>query len=100
MIGLTKRLRSLGFIADVPKTIEGKNHYYYQAYIKDLSANTSLIVEGFRRRGYSTYRFSFYKTTFIDNGRKINEKVYLENASPLEVLQRVTSYINYMERSS
>lgn len=100
MKSLAKYFKDLGFISDVSRHREGEKHYFYLVYVKDLSKNTSLIVEGYRKKGYSTYRFSFYKATYIDTGRKINEKVYLENASPLQVLQRVKSYIHYIERSS
>ncbi|API94185.1 hypothetical protein BKP57_06670 [Virgibacillus sp. 6R] len=100
MKSIPESFKELGFTVGIPKNREGEKHSFYQAYVKDLSKNTSLIVEGYRRQGYSTYRFSFYKATYIDNGKKINEKVYLENASPLEVLQRVTSFVDYIERSS
>lgn len=100
MKSLANSFKDLGFISDVPRRREGEKHYFHLVYVKDLSKNTSLIIEGYRKKGYSTYRFSFYKATYIDNGKKINEKVYLENASPLQVLQRVTSFINYIERSS
>ena len=100
MFTLTERFKRLGFVVDVPKYKKGERHYFGPVYIKDLSKNTSLIVEGYRKKGYATYRFMFYKSTFIDGGKKIREKVYLENASPLLVLQRVTSFLTYIERSS
>ncbi|MBP2079641.1 hypothetical protein [Oceanobacillus polygoni] len=100
MESLTNRFKDLGFSADIPRNREGEKHYFYLAFVKDLSVNTSLVVEGYRKKGYSTYRFSFYKSTYIENGKKINEKVYLENASPIQVLNKVTSFINYLERSS
>lgn len=100
MKSLEKSFKDLGFFSDVSRYRKGEKHYFNLVYVKDLSENTSLIVEGYRKKGYSTYRFSFYKATYIDKGRKINEKVYLENASPLQVLQRVKSLINYIERSS
>lgn len=96
----TERLKRLGFVADVPETKKGKKHYYYHAYIKDLSNNTSLIVEGYRKKGYSTLRFTFYKATYVKGGDKIRETIYLYNASPLRMMQKVTSFINYLERSN
>lgn len=51
MIGLTERLKSLGFVVDVPVTEKGEYHYFYHAYVKDLSSNTSLIIEGYRKKG-------------------------------------------------
>ncbi|ASF27899.1 hypothetical protein WV34_03555 [Bacillus amyloliquefaciens] len=100
MKSLAECFKDLGFISDIPRYREGEKHYFYRVFVKDLTENTSLIVEGYRKMGYSTYRFSFYKATYVDKGRKINEKVYLENASPFQVLQRVRSFINYIERGS
>ncbi|MEK4300908.1 hypothetical protein MKY30_16220 [Oceanobacillus sp. FSL W8-0428] len=99
MQSLSKRLKNLGFVADLPETVKGKKHYYYQAYIKDLSNNTSLIIEGYRKKGYPTYRFTFYKRTYFKGGGKVSEKIYLNNASPIKMMQKVTSFINYLERS-
>ncbi|MFD1387551.1 hypothetical protein ACFQ4Z_12145 [Oceanobacillus oncorhynchi subsp. oncorhynchi] len=99
MEGLPKRLKRLGFIADLPETVKGKEHYYYQAYVKDLSNNTSLIIEGYRKEGYPTYRFTFYKATYIKGGGKVQEKIYLYNASPIKMMQKVTSFVNHLERS-
>lgn len=96
---LTESFRELGFTIGTPKYKRGERIYFYHIFVKDLSKHTSLIVEGYREQGYSTYRFSFYKATYI-NGEKTREKVYLENASPLKVLQRVTSFVDYIERSS
>lgn len=99
MNGLTKRLKSLGFVADVPITKKGENHYYYHAYIRELSPYTCLIIEGYRKQGYSTLRFNFYKSTYMKGGGKIREKIYLYNASPRRMMQKVNSFINYLERS-
>ncbi|MEK4303706.1 hypothetical protein [Oceanobacillus sp. FSL K6-0251] len=100
MIGLTERLKSLGFVVDVPVTEKGEYHYFYHAYVKDLSSNTSLIIEGYRKKGYPTYRFTFYKATYFGGGVKVREKVYVENASPVQVIRKVTSFISWMERSN
>ncbi len=100
MKSLANSFKDLGFISDVFKRREDERHYFNLVFVKDLSRNTSLIIEGYRMKGYSTYRFDFYKSTYIDGGKKVREKVYLENASPLQVLQRVTSFVNYIERSS
>lgn len=96
---LTQRFKKLGFTTDVAKTRKGEKNYFHRVYIKDLSRNTSLIVEGSLKKGYSTYRFTFYKATFLAGDRKY-EKVYLENASPAKVLRKVTSFLHYIERSS
>lgn len=97
---LTEHFKRLGFNAEVRCTRrKGEKPYYRRAYIKDLSKNTSLIVESSLKKGYSTYRFTFYKTTFLGGGRRY-EKVYLENASPVQVLRKVTQYVKYLERRS
>ena len=97
---LANSFQELGFTLYIPKKREGEKHGFHHAYVRDLSRSTCLIVEGSRKKGYSTYRFSFYKSTYVVNGVKINEQVYLENASPSEVLKKVRSYVNFIERSS
>ncbi|MCC2251778.1 hypothetical protein JUJ52_17665 [Virgibacillus sp. AGTR] len=89
MLTIDQRFKRLGFNVGIS----------YQVFIKDLSKNTSLIVEGTRKTGYSTYRYSFYKVTYVKGGKKIKEKVYSENVSVLRVLRQVTSFLNFIERS-
>ncbi|WP_339229819.1 hypothetical protein NSQ77_06870 [Oceanobacillus sp. FSL K6-2867] len=98
MFSLTERFKRLGFIVGVPELREGRFTKLQQVYVKDLTKHTSLIIEGSQKKGYSTYRYTFYKATYIKDGQKINEKVYVEDASPLEVLRKVTSFLSYIER--
>ena len=98
MITSNERFEKLGFIADVPEMRNGKFTEPYKAYIKDLSPHTSLFVEGYKKKGYSTYRYSFYKVTYIKGGRKINQKVYAENVSLVKVLRQVTSFLHFIEK--
>ncbi|QDI92494.1 hypothetical protein EPH95_15925 [Salicibibacter halophilus] len=83
---ITDRFRELGFQVGVS----------HQVFVKDLSKNTSLIVEGERKQGYVTYRYMFYKVTYYPRGK--DEKVYMENASPRRVLHRVASFIYWLEK--
>ncbi len=82
---LDERFKSLGFCVGIP----------YQVYTLDLSRQTMLIVEGVREKGYSTYRYSFYKRTYLPNGKK-REKVYADNVSASRVLHQVASFLDYL----
>ncbi|GAJ99571.1 hypothetical protein [Geomicrobium sp. JCM 19055] len=89
MLTLDQRFKRLGFNVGIS----------YQVFIKDLSGSTSLVVEGARITGYPTYRYSFYKVTYLPDGAKAREKIYVENESASRVLRRVTSFLDFMERS-
>lgn len=65
-------------------------------YVKELSRLTMLVVEGERKKGYTTYRYTFYKVSYLPNGDRKHEKVYLKDASPRKVLQKVTSFLRYI----
>ncbi len=67
-------------------------------YVKELSRWTMLVVEGERKKGYATYRYTFYKVSYLPNGNRRDEKVYLENASPRLMLQKVTSFLTYINQ--
>ncbi|MCM2675502.1 hypothetical protein [Alkalicoccobacillus plakortidis] len=67
-------------------------------YVKELSKLTMLVVEGERKRGYATYRYTFYKMSYLPNGDRKQEKVYLKDASPKKVLQKVTSFLMYINK--
>lgn len=82
---INQRFKSLGFQVGIAS----------QVFVRDISSRTSLVVEGKREKGYSTYRYAFYKITYYPKGS--HEKVYMENASPKRVLQRVTSFIYFLE---
>ncbi|UJL48145.1 hypothetical protein KFZ58_02390 [Virgibacillus sp. NKC19-16] len=82
---INQRFLGLGFQVGIPS----------QVFIRDISIRTSLVVEGHREKGYSTYRYTFYKITYYPKGS--HEKVYMENASPRRVLQRVASFISFLE---
>ncbi|KKI85326.1 hypothetical protein WZ76_15805 [Shouchella clausii] len=85
---LDERFRALGFCVGIP----------YRVYTLDLSRQTMLIVEGVKMKGYATYRYTFYKRTYLPNGKK-REKVYAENVSASRVLHKVASFLDYIGRS-
>ena len=67
-------------------------------YVKELSRLTMLVVEGERKKGYATYRYTFYKMSYLPNGDKKHEKVYIKDTSPQKVLQKVTSFLMYINK--
>ncbi|MBB6449764.1 16S rRNA G1207 methylase RsmC [Geomicrobium halophilum] len=85
---ITERFADLGFQVGISS----------QVFVKDLSRNTTLVVEGERKKGYATYRYMFYKMVDYPKTQQKYEKVYLENASPSRVLQHVTSFIYWLEK--
>lgn len=58
-----------------------------------------LVVEGARVKGFAEYRYTFYKTKYLSDGRMTSLKVYMENQSIKRVLQRVTSFLLFLERT-
>lgn len=58
-----------------------------------------LVVEGEKVSGYATYRYCFYKRTYLPNGKK-REKVYAENVSASRVLRQVASFLQYVNERS
>ncbi|MDO7284696.1 hypothetical protein Q5W88_16365 [Shouchella clausii] len=50
-------------------------------------------------KGYATYRYTFYKRTYLPNGKK-REKVYAENVSASKVLHKVASFLDYVNERS
>ena len=51
-----------------------------------------LVVEGERIKGFAEYRYTFYKTRYLPDGRMTSLKVYVENQSIKRVLHRVASF--------
>lgn len=59
-----------------------------------------LVVEGERVKGFAEYRYTFYKTRYLPDGRMTSLKVYMENQSIKRVLHRVASfYLSWKERN-
>ena len=87
--GLDHRLFNLGFMVGVPSKV----------YVRQISKEWFLVVEGERIKGYSEYRYSFYKTKFMDDGRMTSTKIFLEKSSVRQVSNKVVNYINYLEKT-
>lgn len=87
--GINERLASLGFQVGIP----------YEAYIFTLSAITTFVLEGRRMKGYSTYRYTFYKVSYyFDDGRMCNVKVYFEDASVIDTVRSVEKIISEIKK--
>ncbi|MEH6872641.1 hypothetical protein [Bacillus safensis] len=87
--GLDHRLSNLGFMVGVPSLV----------YERQLSREWFLIVEGERIKGFSEYRYSFYKTKFMKDGRMTSTKVFIERTSVRQMYNKVLNYINYLEKN-
>ena len=88
MSAVDKRFRSLGFNVGIPSLV----------FVRSLSRDCMLIVEGERVKGFAEYRYTFYKTRYLPDGRMTSLKVYMENQSIRRVLHRVASFLSFLER--
>nr|WP_276561693.1 hypothetical protein [Bacillus licheniformis] len=66
-------------------------------FVRSLGRDCMLVVEGETRKGYSEYRYTFYKTRYLPDGRMTSVKVYMENESIKRVLPRVASFLSFLE---
>ncbi|MCY9089368.1 hypothetical protein J7W01_02740 [Bacillus subtilis] len=82
-------LRRLGFNVGIPSLV----------YVRSLSKDCMLVVEGERVKGFAEYRYTFYKTRYLPDGRMTSLKVYIENQSIKRVLHRVASFLSFLERT-
>lgn len=85
---MDERFRNLGFTVGRSSLV----------YVKELSRLTMLVVEGERKIGYATYRYTFYKMSYLPNGDRKHEKVYIKDASPKAVLRKVTSFLIHINQ--
>ncbi|MGF9604203.1 hypothetical protein ABEW95_20835 [Bacillus subtilis] len=88
MSAVDKRFRSLGFNVGIPSLV----------FVRSLSRDCMLVVEGERVKGFAEYRYTFYKTRYFPDGRMTSLKVYMENQSIRRVLHRVASFLSFLER--
>ncbi|WP_353626086.1 hypothetical protein [Bacillus sp. JCM 19041] len=72
---LDERFKLLGFTVGIGM----------QVYVMDLSRRSMLVVEGVRKSGYSTYRYTFYKMTCLPGGGQRRLKVYEKDVSAKRV---------------
>lgn len=81
-------IQKLGFNVGIPSLV----------FVRSLSRDCMLIVEGERVKGFAEYRYTFYKTRYLPDGRMTSLKVYMENQSIRRVLHRVASFLSFLER--
>ncbi|MED1759587.1 hypothetical protein P4U87_11710 [Bacillus subtilis] len=89
MSAVDKRFKSLGFNVGIPSLV----------FVRSLSRDCMLVVEGERVKGFAEYRYTFYKTRCLPDGRMTSLKVYMENQSIKRVLHRVASLLSFLERT-
>ncbi|USP95510.1 hypothetical protein [Bacillus vallismortis] len=82
-------LRRLGFNVGIPSLV----------YVRSLSRDCMLVVEGERVKGFAEYRYTFYKTRYLPDGRMTSLKVYMENQSIKRVLHRVASFLLFLKKT-
>ncbi|MDA1478038.1 hypothetical protein [Bacillus changyiensis] len=89
MSSVDNQFRRLGFTIGIPSLV----------FVRSLSRDCMIVVEGLRLKGFSEYRYTFYKTRYLPDGRMTSVKVYMENESIRRVLPRVASFLSFLERS-
>lgn len=90
---IESRMRSLGFVAM-------KVQAPYQLFVCDLTPRTMLVVEGTLNREDFKFEYEFYKATYLPGFERASfEKIYLECASPRQMLNHVTTYIQYLDKN-
>ncbi|MBO1000535.1 hypothetical protein IOC57_22680 [Bacillus sp. SD075] len=88
MTAVDREFQRLGFTVGISSLV----------FIRNISRECMLVVEGSRLEGFSEYRYTFYKTKHLPNGRMTSLKVYMENESIRRVLPRVASFLSFLER--
>ncbi|MEX5838746.1 hypothetical protein D070_02595 [Bacillus velezensis] len=89
MSAVDDQFRRLGFNVGIPSLV----------FVRSLSRDCMLVVEGKRVKGFSEYRYTFYKTRYLPDGRMTSVKVYIENQGVKRVLLRVASFLLFLERT-
>jgi len=88
MTAVDREFQRLGFTVGISSLV----------FIRNISRECMLVVEGSRLEGFSEYRYTFYKTKYLPNGRMTSLKVYMENESIRRVLPRVASFLSFLDR--
>ncbi|CUB31524.1 hypothetical protein BN2127_JRS7_03793 [Bacillus subtilis] len=89
MSAVDNHFKRMGFNVGIPSLV----------FVRSLSRDCMLIVEGERVKGFAEYRYTFYKTRYLPDGRMTSLKVYIENQSIKRVLHRVASFLSFLERT-
>ncbi|MDW7614290.1 hypothetical protein SC499_06010 [Peribacillus simplex] len=87
MTAIDREFKQLGFTVGISLKV----------FIRSISRDCMLVVEGSRLKGFSEYRYTFYKTKHLPDGRMTSLKVYMENESIKRVLPRVASFLSFLE---
>ncbi|CBY76121.1 TPA: hypothetical protein ACJUFH_001396 [Listeria monocytogenes] len=88
-ISVNSELKRLGFSV-------GLN---YLAFTKELSRSTMLVVEGSKVKGFSEYRYTFYKVYYEKQKEYAKYlKVYMRNESAFNVIRKVENYLLYLDK--
>ncbi|WP_289730630.1 hypothetical protein [Bacillus velezensis] len=89
MSAVDNHFKRLGFNVGIPSLV----------FVRSLSRDCMLVVEGERVKGFAEYRYTFYKTRYLPDGRMTSLKVYVEDQSIKRVLHRVASFLSFLERT-
>ncbi|MEC3675498.1 hypothetical protein P9176_13845 [Bacillus velezensis] len=87
MSAVDNHFKRLGFNVGIPSLV----------FVRSLSRDCMLVVEGERVKGFAEYRYTFYKTRYLPDGRMTSLKVYVEDQSIKRVLHRVASFLSFLE---
>lgn len=90
MSAVDNHFKRLGFNVGIPSLV----------FVRSLSRDCMLVVEGERVKGFAEYRYTFYKTRYLPDGRMTSLKVYMENQSIKRVLHRVASFLLFLEKTN
>ncbi|SDN50924.1 hypothetical protein SAMN04488137_4705 [Fictibacillus solisalsi] len=88
MTAIDREFKRLGFNVGISLKV----------FVRSISKDCILVVEGSRLKGFSEYRYTFYKTKHLPDGRMTCLKVYMENESIRRVLPYVASFLSFLER--
>ncbi|AUZ37376.1 MULTISPECIES: hypothetical protein [Bacillus] len=86
---IDEKFKKLGFNVGITSLV----------FVRSLSRDCMLVVEGERVKGFAEYRYTFYKTRYLPDGRMTSLKVYMENQSIKRVLHRVASFLLFLEKT-
>ncbi|MGF7536090.1 hypothetical protein AAGG74_20840 [Bacillus mexicanus] len=89
MSAVDNHFKRMGFNVGIPSLV----------FVRSLSRDCMLVVEGERVKGFAEYRYTFYKTKYLPDGRMTSLKVYIENQSIKRVLHRVASFLLFLKKT-
>lgn len=88
-ISVNSEMKRLGFIVGIN----------YLIFTKELSRSTMLVVEGSKVKGFSEYRYTFYKVYYEKHKEYAKyTKVFMRNESAFNVIRKVEHYLLYLDK--